>query len=66
MLPSASYRRGIWCIAAGVLVIALAQAACAQVLGAHDMLRDARSFGFQYKHTVIATRSGPLIPTMQG
>jgi hypothetical protein len=54
MPPSDSYRRRIWCIAAGVVLIALVQAACAQVLGAQEMLKDARGFGWDFALYVIA------------
>ncbi|MHB2208065.1 hypothetical protein [Methylobacterium sp. CM6257] len=54
MPPIDSYSRRIWCIAAGVLVIALVQAACAQTIGAKDMLKDARGFGWDIALYVIA------------
>ncbi len=54
MAPIGSYRRRIWCIAAGVFLIALVQAACAQLLGAQDMLKDARGFGWDIALYVIA------------
>jgi len=54
MLPIESYTRRIWFIAAGVFVIALVQAACAQALGAPDMLKDARGFGWDIALYVIA------------
>src|SRR3954447_24587800 len=54
MLPIESYKRQIWCIAAGLLLIALVQAACAQALGAPDMLKDARGFGWDIALYVIA------------
>lgn len=54
MSPSESHRRRIWCIAAGVVLIAFAQAVCAQVLGAQEMLKDARGFGWDIALYVIA------------
>lgn len=54
MAPYDSYRCRIWCIAGGVILIALGQAACAQVLGAQDLLKDARGFGWDIALYVIA------------
>ena len=54
MQPCETYRRWIWCIAAGLLVIALVQAACAQAIGAQEMLKDARGFGWDIALYVIA------------
>lgn len=54
MAPSDAYRRRIWCIATGVILIALVQAACAERLGAPEMLKDARGFGWDIALYVIA------------
>ncbi len=54
-----AYRRRVLCIALGVLVLAFVQAACAWLLTAPDLLKDAHAFGYDIAlYAVAALRIG--------
>jgi Co/Zn/Cd efflux system component len=48
------YKRTVWVIAAGILLLALVEAAWAHAIGSKDLLKDASGFGYDIALNVVA------------